>query len=601
MSMKRKTRWVKDKFVKGIRPITKDSYPKKFITFDCETNINDNNSFKMGSVYGETFYKIFWNKDEMAKFLLSKRFNGYIRYATNLDFDLSCLYQPFIDEWLLLISNGKLIFGSFNDKTPFKKFHDTLNLTYNMSVKKMGDILGIPKGNIDFETCSDKELEKYNLNDSRITYLFMKWFNDYIFQLGGEVKVTLASTSLYLFRKKYLKEFYKKPDRVHNKLHRRAYYGGRVEVFQEGVINNDFYIYDINSQYPYAMMITPLPNPNYMKWKKFGNYDDIINFEGVTACTVQAPNKMNIPILPLKFKADNWNSEKLIFPLGEFKGVWTNNELRYAISNGYEILNIDYAYIFEKTMNELFDYVNELYSLRLKFKAKNDKREIILKILLNSLYGKFGINPSKNYSGELTHIDNIKNFEMAKGWYQYGETLYFFRANNFKPNYEIPIWSAYITATARKILHQFLSNCSQVYYCDTDSIFTPDVLLSSNEIGKLKNERSCKWGEFLIPKGYRVIDSDDKEIYKFKGVPHCDNFKHDEKCNHTIKDFWSNNFNTELKRLIKIKTGLKMNRLINSQYLITKHSTLKNEKRIYDDKGNSKPLEIYNEEIVNLG
>jgi hypothetical protein len=69
----------------------------------------------------------------------------------------------------------------------------------------------------------------------------------------------------------------------------------------------------------------------------------------------------------------------------------------------------------------------------------------------------------------------------------------------------VPI-SAHITALARRRLYDYMTNCQDLFYCDTDSILTSTVLESSNELGDLKLEKTVKNGVFIAPKVYRVDD-----------------------------------------------------------------------------------------------
>lgn len=85
------------------------------------------------------------------------------------------------------------------------------------------------------------------------------------------------------------------------------------------------------------------------------------------------------------------NNNKTVSPLGKFTGWFFSEELKYARDHfGYKF-NVLNGYIFDQKI--IFkDYVNELYNLRLTF-DKSNPMNYVAKILMNSLYGRFGLSP----------------------------------------------------------------------------------------------------------------------------------------------------------------------------------------------------------------
>jgi hypothetical protein len=84
-----------------------------------------------------------------------------------------------------------------------------------------------------------------------------------------------------------------------------------------------------------------------------------------------------------------------------------------------------------------------------------------------------------------------------------------------------PAIAAHVTSYARMLLFNYIKHCKKaelnVYYCDTDSIFTSGELLadfiSSTELGKLKLEHCYDNGlSFMGLKNYSEIDSEGKII-----------------------------------------------------------------------------------------
>jgi hypothetical protein len=146
----------------------------------------------------------------------------------------------------------------------------------------------------------------------------------------------------------------------------------------------NIYHYDINSLYPYAMANKYIPIGNMKAFT--GN---ILNFKkgalGFFEAIITTPKKLDIPILQIH------NKGVTVSPLGKFKGWFFSEELVNARDNfGYEI-EVLRGYTFDQRI--IFDnFVDELYSLRLTY-PKSNPMNYIAKILMNSLYGRFGLNP----------------------------------------------------------------------------------------------------------------------------------------------------------------------------------------------------------------
>ena len=87
--------------------------------------------------------------------------------------------------------------------------------------------------------------------------------------------------------------------------------------------------------------------------------------------------------------------------MGEFKSWFFSKELKLTLTLRYKIE------ILERELygrGRLFEnYVTELYKIRQSY-SKDDPRNYISKLLLNSLYGKFGMNP------------NMVEWKLCKKW-----------------------------------------------------------------------------------------------------------------------------------------------------------------------------------------
>jgi DNA polymerase type B, organellar and viral len=160
----------------------------------------------------------------------------------------------------------------------------------------------------------------------------------------------------------------------------------------------------------------------------------------------------------------------------------------------------------------------------------------IAKILLNSLYGRFGMDD--NFAEvNIIHEDYIADFEnkffevitnklKLNDYFlvEIQKTANLAEDDTSTHNINVAIASA-ITSYSRIYMSQFKNNPKiNLYYTDTDSIYTDsdiDVSLISNTIlGQLKLENVCKKAIFLAPKLYYLETEDNDVIYKVKGLKH---------------------------------------------------------------------------------
>jgi DNA polymerase elongation subunit (family B) len=210
-----------------------------------------------------------------------------------------------------------------------------------------------------------------------------------------------------------------------------------------------------------------------------------------------------------------------------------SEEMDNAIKYGYKF-NILRGYTFERK-NIFKEYVDNLYSLRLNY-PKSDPLNYIAKILLNSLYGRFGMDD--NFSEvNIIHKDYISDFENKFFDVITAKTEledYFLveiknignivEAEESTHNINVGIASA-ITAYSRVHMSQFKNNPDyNLYYSDTDSVYIDkplsEDLVNSKVLGKMKLEYIIEKGIFLSPKVYCLLTEENKLIYKVKGLSH---------------------------------------------------------------------------------
>ncbi|XP_031097018.1 uncharacterized protein LOC116001274 [Ipomoea triloba] len=350
------------------------------------------------------------------------------------------------------------------------------------------------------------------------------WLN---YQIYIEELMTLSSLATRIFRMKYYDE--KRfpihiPNRNEDTFIRRGYYGGHTDAYIPS--GENLYYYDVNSLYPFIMKTYPMPGgvPVWRGNLEGERLDDLFGFiEALVVC----PSDIIRPFLPYRDK----NSNTLLFPTGQFAGVYYSEEFQYARDLGYTIIPLR-GYLFEKKASPFEAFVSELYGSRQRAKKEGDEAmSYVYKTLMNSLYGRFGINPVSTVT-ELCDRERYEEFLRKDN---------FTSANQLTENYYIVSYitnraedkdwnpprisavqiSAAITACSRINMYQYISR-DDCYYTDTDSVVLgspiPDEVISSTELGKFKLEYFVKKGIFLAPKSYYILTTEEKRVLKHKGI-----------------------------------------------------------------------------------
>jgi hypothetical protein len=308
---------------------------------------------------------------------------------------------------------------------------------------------------------------------------------------------TIASLALAIYLSNYYNPKFNLKiikGQIENEI-RSAYYGGITAVHESSI--DTAYYYDLNSSYP-ASMLNPMPTGNPV-YTTNTNLDEIFGF---VEATVTAPSKDVLRVLTLPSKTPDGIS----YNRGTFRGMWFSEELKHAVSVGYKV-EVEYAYIFDKTPDVFRQYVEVLY----KAKANADNNpsvRITNKFLLNTLYGRMGMN---NIEYKVKIMDTSKVSKIMEKYYwtniteigdkslvRYGKlldpTLLELLQRNEIPNTLLnaknpgvisSVSSAAATAAYSRILLNKFTNIpgNPAIYTDTDSVILP-YPLSDNEIGR---------------------------------------------------------------------------------------------------------------------
>lgn len=362
------------------------------------------------------------------------------------------------------------------------------------SLERIGQWVGISKGASEkrqtelearefYSSAALSELIPYNERDCLILHKAINLFQDHLLEIGGQLQMTIASSAMHLFRRKFLSGQIETSKAV-NEISRKAYFASRVEVFERECQDAEYY--DINSSFPHAMT-KPCPG------EFLGSQTTIPDYGLYIAdVAIEVPDAY-LPPIPTRIDG------RLFFPTGRWRNWLTNVDIELLLREGGKIRKV-YESLQFAPFEDLKDYALTLYERR---KNTEGFERIAYKYLLNSLYGKFAEGSIKSGLKINPKTINPKTMEMLFPGVWIEETVVPI------PHMHVPV-SAYITAMARRTLYDFLIQSSNVHYCDTDGFSTTTAYPSSSELGGLKLEKTIRNGVFLAPKVYRLQGTDDK-------------------------------------------------------------------------------------------
>jgi hypothetical protein len=292
----------------------------------------------------------------------------------------------------------------------------------------------------------------------------------------------------------------------------RYYYGGRVQCFQTGIIEQPFSVVDIRSAYPFAMM-------HKHPWG--GNFSILDNLpkeysdDEISRCflTIRASCLGAFPIRTetgLAFPSDG-EIRELHITGWEYLAARDTDTLKNC-----EIIEVRKYY----DDIDFVGYVEYFYDLKntadinMKSSAGQEQsywaaQRLFAKLFLNSLYGKFASNP-ENYEEFMTIPANFIDGACSDGW-NYCKLLTEETAVVNKPleeekrrYYDVAV-AASITGFVRAYLwRNICATSGTTIYCDTDSIAATDIsaINCADGLGNWELEAECDYAAVAGKKLY---------------------------------------------------------------------------------------------------
>lgn len=401
-------------------------------------------------------------------------------------------------------------------------FLDMMNY-FRMSLAELGKSMGFPKTKIDFANCTDEELEVYCRNDVYVMLQsWKKWvgfLKEYNLGVWGK---TLPSQAFNAYRHRFM------PHKIHIHSHektlnleRAGYFGGRTECFRIGHYDKGpYYLFDVNSMYAYVMRNNLFPT-RMITYIRRGRVNDITNHIREKCIIATVLVETTIPAYPRR------HNHRLTFPIGCFWTTLTTPELLHAMRHDHILAVRDMAIYDCESIFE--SYVDFFWTKRKEFREAGNLPYVELcKVLLNSLYGKFGqfIDDYQEIASDPTYGLNC-----WKDWDVHDQKWVKFKQLNGKVSVAMgkvesynsfPAIAAHVTAYARQELLKYIisAGTDRIFYCDTDSLVVDAIgstnlynYISETELGALSLEKMSDTVTINNVKDYVFADK-----RKLKGI-----------------------------------------------------------------------------------
>lgn len=491
--------------------------------------------------------------DEFIEFCKNKREN-YVLYFHNLKFDAEYIFNYLLNNGYKCIKDKKdredktfttlisdtgqfysiEIFFETKNKKHINKvtIYDSLKIL-NFSVDKIAKDFNLPIRKLELDYHAKREIG-HILTEEEIDYIkndveIMARALEFMFNENLK-KMTIGSDALNNYKEmntNFSKYFPLLPYQIDLDI-RRSYKGGFTylnEVYKEKETGSGI-VLDVNSLYPSVMKYEKLPfgEPIYFEgeYKEDKLYSLYIQS---FSCSFEL-KEGKIPSIQIKNNLSFVPNEYVKSSKGDIVTLTlTNVDLKLFFEN-YNVYDLTYHSGWKfKGIKGLFTQYIDYWSEK-KINAKKEKNNvlyIISKLMLNSLYGKFGLNP--NVQGKYPYLN------------EEGIVKYKMYPKEIRDSIYIPV-ASFITSYARNktirtsqaIKDYTIKNYNKDYYIysDTDSIHLLDIdenILKSfvdiddYKLGAWKIESKFIKGKYIRQKCYIELGYDDKLNVTIAGLP----------------------------------------------------------------------------------
>ena len=321
------------------------------------------------------------------------------------------------------------------------KYRDSKHL-FPLKLSQLGDSFNMPKGEtpIDFIEANVREINdldiEYCLRDCRILARAIVELHTFYAESMGKTRettalpLTIASISYRIWCNNSWPENWGWTDKKSGKYQKAAgsdpyfnetlglgYWGGRTEVLNTipGEEIENIGEYDVNAMYSSVMVHPSNLYPDPTKCWRVGPTESAllgIMYDPQYVCWANL--EMYAPEGVERFLPVLGEDSRLDFGRNQFSGWLMEPEIRLALKEGWKIRRV-IELNKSKGVRPFMTHMNWLYNLRKEYKENGDARQLIVKLLMSSLYGRFGIRP------KATRIENPEDIEKAQNKPDYHE------------------------------------------------------------------------------------------------------------------------------------------------------------------------------------
>ena len=512
---------------------------KRFIAVDIETD-GLGGPFLQGAYQreGDASVHFFDSLDAWVEEIISKRSVNCIWYAHNGgEYDFKYLLQPLEDlvrrkrnltfQVIRQGSEGRVIGFKLRYRNNVYELRDSFALINtslaamtskfapNLPKLDIGLTEGVTYNPADPVHRSYLERDVRGLLESLITFRSIM-----LAEFGIPLQWTIGSCAMRVFTLMLHEgEQYWRVNPKVEAFIRQCYYGGYVFLRTTNE-TPDCASVDVNSMYPSVMRDYGVPVGGAVH--VFEEVPGRCAFYHVRA---HVPDNERMTCVPMR------TASGTVWPVGDFETHLSSRDMETARAMGASFEVIE-GYMFREERSLFTEFVDRCERIRIE--QKGTAMEAVVKLLQNSLYGKFG---SKEESIEYLVASAIPE-DKEKCYQPYidqatglpSDVLLTAPVKVEQPYMHIE-WAAAITANARARLFQYIRAIGeeQVVYGDTDSItahtdaihaaIASGRLPVSNQYGDVKLEHEYVTFRAGGPKNYQGRTVDGAVIDKAKGIP----------------------------------------------------------------------------------
>lgn len=472
----------------------KDARP--IATFDIETD-----PFKRGryplpfaaDIFTGSYHQTWWGaqaaKDMLSEVLARPPCIWYAHNGGKFDFHYLIEYLPrkLITKFLSI--GGRIVQIGFENGTEFRDSYALIPRPLREWAK---DDIDYRKLEVDVRQQNCAEIISYLKKDTEYLYEMVQTF---ILEYGRHL--TLASAAFHILHKKFDVKRSKISEQMDAKF-RRYYFAGRVEFYSLGNLGSGYSCVDINSSFPWSMTLNHWEGDMYMSMSTFPTRHFEQSFFRIISDSNGAFAYRN-------------EDGSVSFPSdGKQREFYTTGWEYKAASDLRLLSNVRLISAFVPlSIRNYKEYIDYFYKIKSSAESSGNKGErLFAKLLMNSGYGKFGMDPREfeelRVCDYRTPPDNTDEWTISKDDGNLGITIYKRTANGGYDKFNNVCVAASITGCSRALLLRAIHNCDDVVYCDTDSIIARNV--SKLDIGG-------KLGQWKIESEFEQLHIGGKKLY----------------------------------------------------------------------------------------